>query len=195
MDMNIELARPEDRSVVAVKSRVPFHRRGAVVATNFLLAVAIAALPACGGGDEHSDQETAATADDVQTMQAPTLAELSEAAALARSEGQTELANDLDALVAAKGNGQSRVWGIALKLAKKALILALRHGGPSLAKLVGKLSPKAAKVVQSRSKQIADVLEETTVWEELVITNSLVAIHIEPSTAAAIAKWIVIFVG
>lgn len=175
----------------------PFHRRGAVVALNCLLAVAIAGLPACGGGGGDTPQESTA-ADDAKSVALEasfTAQELTAVAVLAREEGQVELAENLEVMTASQGNHQPMVWGIVLKAAKKALILALRHGGPPLAKLVRKLSPKAGKVVESRASEIANVLEQTTVWEEAVLSSGLIHIGIDPVTAREIARWVVMFLG
>lgn len=184
--------------------RVPSGQRATVAAINLLLALSIAALPACGGGgsdpqDSAQDPAAADAAVDSADAVAPTAEELAAAAAAARSEGNLELADDLAQLArdpsgatAESGSTSKSIWS---KVAKTVLIKALRHGGSTLGKLLAKKSPKFGNAVIRNANKIADMLDNLQSMQEIPIIVALVHMGIEPSLAREIARWIVIFVG
>lgn len=181
----------------------PTHR-ASVAAINLLLALSIAALPACGGGgsDPQQDAQVPANADaatEAPDAVAPTAEELGEASAAARADGNVELADELGQLArdpagstAEAGSTTKNIW---TSIAKKVLIKALRQGGSTLGKLLAKKSPKFGQAVVRNAGKIADMLEKLESMQEIPIFVALVHMGIDPSVAREIARWIVIFVG
>ena len=104
-----------------------------------------------------------------------------------------ELETARDALF---GPGKNRVDTAAARGWKQKLLIAiLRHGGEALAKLLKRLSPKAAGYVSRYARKIADFLETLESWAEAPIIVFLTATGVPHPEAVAIAELIVLFIG
>ncbi|MFC7443168.1 hypothetical protein [Laceyella putida] len=71
----------------------------------------------------------------------------------------------------------------------------IRHGGPWLTKLAKKISPKAAKVVESNLNKIANWIEKVGDVQEIALTSFLVSLGVPPADAAIASHYIVLVFG
>jgi hypothetical protein len=116
-------------------------------------------------------------------MAAPTAAESTRVAtvtSVAPSAASADVASD-------------RIW---TGKKKKAVILALRHGGPVLATLIERAggSPEVANYIRVYGPRLADFLENTNAWAKTQISNFLFGQGVPRWAADLIAEAIVDYV-
>lgn len=121
-----------------------------------------------------------ATAPAGTQVERPTAQDWRALADQARRDGNTQLANYYTEK--ANGDGVStRGWA---SWARKAAVYALRHWGD---RIPAKIRPWAGK--------IADILDQTEVWEKVAIITALTRAGVPVDVAAYTADWLVLFLG
>jgi hypothetical protein len=89
----------------------------------------------------------------------------------------------------AEGKDQQRGIGIGFKIARKALVLVLKRGGPVLERALKKF-PRSAKVVKKYNSKIVDALGKLDSAEEAAVRKVLTESGVNKKDAATIAPWI-----